>query len=286
MRDSRETHIPRAFVVGYPIKHSRSPIIHGYWLNQLGLEGSYEKHAVAPDDFTAFVAKLRSGDTGYVGGNVTIPHKEAAARLADHVDPLAEELGAANTLWLADREVHATNTDGVGFISNLDAERPGWDATEVAVVLGAGGASRAILQSLRDRGFREIHVLNRTVGRARELVERFGKPLHAHPIDALPELLPNAGLFVNTTSLGMDGNEAPVLPFELMRQGSVVTDIVYVPLQTPFLDQAKRAGLDTVDGLGMLLHQALPGFEKWFGVRPQVTEALRQRVLADIEALP
>ncbi|TPP07301.1 shikimate dehydrogenase [Rhizobium glycinendophyticum] len=284
MRDSRETITPRAFVAGYPIKHSRSPIIHGYWLKQLAIQGSYEKVAVTPEDFPAFILNLKNGDAEYVGGNITIPHKEAASRLADQVDPLAEELGAANTLWLAEGQLLATNTDGIGFASNLDAGCPGWDKAEVAVVLGAGGASRAILQSLRDRGLGTIHVVNRTVARAQELVDRFGPRLQAHPMAALPELLQDATLFVNTTSLGMDGSEAPDLPFESMRTGSLVTDIVYVPLKTPFLLQAEAAGLSTVDGLGMLLHQAVLGFEKWFGERPEVTEQLRRLVLADIEA--
>ena len=284
MRDSRETFLPRAFVAGYPIKHSRSPLIHGYWLNRLAIQGTYEKVAVSPEDFPAFISSLKNGEAGFVGGNVTIPHKEMASRLADRIDPLAEELGAANTLWLSEGELHATNTDGIGFAGNLDASHPGWDQADVAVVLGAGGASRAILQSLRDRGFKEIHVVNRTLPRAQELVDRFGTKLRAHPMAAIPELLQEAGLFVNTSSLGMDGSEAPELPFNAMRPGSLITDIVYVPLKTPFLVQAEKAGLATVDGLGMLLHQAVPGFERWFGERPEVTDELRRRVLADIEA--
>ncbi len=176
MRDSRETISPRAFVVGYPIKHSRSPLIHGHWLATYGLAGSYERVAVAPDDFAAFVAGLKSSDAPFCGGNVTIPHKEVACRLADKVDPLAEELGAANTLWREDGHLHATNTDGIGFTANLDDRHPGWHRAKSAVVLGAGGASRAILQALRDRGVPEIHVVNRTVERAQELVDRFGHP--------------------------------------------------------------------------------------------------------------
>jgi shikimate dehydrogenase len=284
MRDSRETISPRAFVVGYPIKHSRSPLIHGHWLATYGLAGSYDRVAVAPDDFAAFVAGLKSSDAPFCGGNVTIPHKEVACRLADKVDLLAEELGAANTLWREDGHLHATNTDGIGFTANLDDRHPGWHRAKSAVVLGAGGASRAILQALRDRGVPEIHVVNRTVERARELVDRFGTPLHAHGMEALASLLEGADLFVNTSSLGMDGSEAPRLPFEKMAGNAVVTDIVYVPLKTPFILQAEQAGLATVDGLGMLLHQAAPGFEKWFGRRPEVTETLRNLVLADIEA--
>lgn len=283
MRDSRETIGPRAFVVGYPIKHSRSPLIHGHWLVTYGLDGSYEKIAVAPSDFPEFMAKLKTDAALYHGGNITIPHKEAACLLADQVDPLAEEVGAANTLWREEGRLHAMNTDGIGFLANLDARQPGWDRAQRAVVLGAGGASRAVLQALRDRGIAEIHVVNRTLERARELKHRFGAPLEAHGMDALASLLDGAGLFVNTSSLGMDGTEAPKLSFDLMKSDALVTDIVYVPLKTPFLLQAEQVGLSTVDGLGMLLHQAAPGFEKWFGRMPEVTEELRNLVLADIE---
>jgi shikimate dehydrogenase len=286
MRDSRETLTPRAFVAGYPIKHSRSPLIHGHWLAKYGLAGRYEKIAVEPERFEEFIRGLKEETSSFIGGNVTIPHKEMASRLADKIDPLTEELGAANTLWYQDGFVHATNTDGIGFIANLDARHPGWDKTERAVVLGAGGASRAVLQALRDRGLSEIHVVNRTVGRARELADRFGSPLEAHGMAALDSLLDGAGLFVNTSSLGMDGMDAPRLPFDRMQSDGLVTDIVYVPLTTPFLAQAQQVGMATVDGLGMLLHQAVPGFEKWFGRRPEVTEELRQIVLEDIEAHP
>ncbi len=284
MRDSRETFPPRAFVAGYPIKHSRSPIIHGYWLDQYVLPGSYERVAVAPENFADFIAQLKHADSPYRGGNVTIPHKEAACSLADRIDPVAEELGAANTLWREDGLLHATNTDGIGFVANLDLQHPGWDKVGRAIVLGAGGASRAILQALRDRQIPEIHVVNRTVDRARELVHRFGAPLEAHGMEAMDALLEGAGLFVNTTSLGMDGSAAPTLAFDRMRSEAVVTDIVYVPLKTPFLLQAEQLGLDTVDGLGMLLHQAVPGFERWFGKTPEVTAELRRLVLDDIEA--
>jgi shikimate dehydrogenase len=284
MRDSRETIPPRAFVAGYPIKHSRSPLIHGHWLAKYGLSGSYEKVSVEPENFATFIDTLKQPPTPFVGGNVTIPHKEAACRLADRVDPVAEELGAANTLWLEEGNLHASNTDGIGFVANLDSCHPGWDTGKRAVVLGAGGASRAILQALRDRGIEEIHVVNRTIERARELADRFGQPLQAHGMGALDALLDGASLFVNTSSLGMDGTAAPRLPFENMRSDALVTDIVYVPLKTPFLLQAEEVGLATVDGLGMLLHQAVPGFEKWFGREPEVTEELRQLVLDDIEA--
>lgn len=284
MHDSRETSARHAFVTGYPVKHSRSPIIHGYWLETLGLPGTYTRQEVSPQDFAGFVSRLKSGESGFIGGNVTIPHKEAAFALADRPDALSAELGASNTLWLEDGALHATNTDGFGFLANLDAVAPGWDKTGRAVILGAGGASRAIIQAVRDRGIGEIHVVNRTIARAQELADRFGPKVHAHAMAALPEVSKAAGLFVNTTSLGMDGEPAPDFDFSPLAKGAVVTDIVYVPLLTPILRQAKQQGFATVDGLGMLLHQAAPGFEKWFGQRPTVDAELRRRILADMEA--
>ncbi|MXN47860.1 shikimate dehydrogenase [Shinella kummerowiae] len=284
MHDSRETSARHAFVTGHPVKHSRSPIIHGYWLETLGLPGTYTRQEVSPQDFAGFISRLKGGESGFIGGNVTIPHKEAAFALADRPDALSAELGASNTLWLEDGALHATNTDGFGFLANLDAVAPGWDKTGRAVILGAGGASRAIIQAVRDRGVSEIHVVNRTVARAQELADRFGPKVHAHTMAALPEVSKAAGLFVNTTSLGMDGEPAPDFDFSPLAKGAVVTDIVYVPLLTPILRQAKQQGFATVDGLGMLLHQAAPGFEKWFGQRPTVDAELRRRILADMEA--
>lgn len=290
MHDSRETNAKRAFVVGYPISHSRSPMIHGYWLKQYGILGAYEKRAVDPADFTEFLAKLRESESGYQGGNVTIPHKESAYQLADYPDALAEELGAANTLWLENGALYATNTDGYGFIANLDQQQPGWDNTGCAVVLGAGGASRAIIQAIRNRGIAKIHVINRTKEKAHELAKRFGPTIEGHGFDALNDVLQGAGLLINTTSLGMskasnaDSEAFPTIAWEKLAENAVVTDIVYVPLETEFLRRAREAGFATVDGLGMLLHQAVPGFEKWFGVRPEVTDELRQLIIADLEA--
>lgn len=282
MNDSRETRLIKAFVVGFPINHSRSPIIHNHWISTLGLAGSYEAVEVSPENFQAFLTSLRDGSSGYAGGNVTIPHKETAARLADTPDDLVKELGAANTIWMEDGKLQATNTDGLGFLSNLDERASGWDKTSKAVVLGAGGASRSIIQALKSRGIGEIHVANRTVKRAQELADRFGERVYAHGFDALSEIMTGSGLFVNTTSLGMDGTAVPELPFERLNDDAVVTDIVYVPLVTPVLEQASRYELKTVDGLGMLLHQAVPGFERWFGVRPTVTSELRDLVLSDM----
>lgn len=285
MGDSRETSLIKAFVTGFPVTHSRSPKIHGHWLADNSIAGEYRAVEVAPADFAMFMENLKSGESGYVGGNVTIPHKERAFELADRPDPLAEELGASNTLYRRDGLVHATNTDGYGFLANLDDRNPGWDRVkDRAVVLGAGGASRAILQALRDRGFAEIHVLNRTLARGQELADRFGPRLHAAPIAALAERLAGADLFVNTTSLGMDGGASMDIDFSPMKSGGLVTDIVYVPLITPFLAQAREQNRPIVDGLGMLLHQAVPGFELWFGRRPDVTDTLRQSIVADIES--
>ena len=283
MDDSRETFAPKAFVTGFPVKHSRSPLIHGYWLRTLGLPGNYRPHEVKPDDFPAFIQALKAGESGFVGGNVTIPHKEMAFGLADQPDELSEELGASNTLWMEDGKLKATNTDGRGFTANLDERHPGWDKARSAVILGAGGASRAVVQAVRDRGFKEIHLVNRTISRARELADRFGATVQAHPLGGLTEVMKDAGLFINTTSLGMDGEEAPRIDFSPLLPNAVVTDIVYVPLKTPILTQAEEQGLATVDGLGMLLHQAVPGFEKWFGQRPVVTQDLRSLIIADME---
>ncbi|OLP42613.1 shikimate dehydrogenase [Rhizobium oryziradicis] len=290
MHDSRETKMKHAFVVGYPITHSRSPMIHGYWLKQHGISGGYEKLAVEPVDFAGFLSKLLRSDSGYQGGNVTIPHKESAYQLADYPDALAEELGAANTLWLENGALHATNTDGYGFIANLDQQQPGWDNTDCAVVLGAGGASRAIIQAIRNRGIAKIHVVNRTKEKAQDLATRFGPSVEGHGFDALNDVLQGAGLLINTTSLGMskasnaDSEAFPTIAWEKLAADAVVTDIVYVPLETELLRRAREAGFATVDGLGMLLHQAVPGFEKWFGVRPEVTDELRQLIIVDLEA--
>ena len=284
MLDSRETSLTRAFVTGFPVRHSRSPMIHGHWLKNFEIAGTYQAVEVAPSDFAEFISALKDGNSGFVGGNVTIPHKEQAFALADAPDERAAELGAANTLYVRDGRLHATNTDGYGFLNNLDDRVPGWtDRKDRAVVLGAGGASRAVIQALRDRGFGEVHVLNRTVARAQELADRFGTRIHAAPLDAFPERLVGADLFVNTTSLGMDDSDAIAIDFTAMRSGALVTDIVYVPLVTPILAQGAEQGMRVSDGLGMLLHQAVPGFEKWFGRRPMVTPELRALIIADME---
>lgn len=282
MADSRETERVGAFVAGWPIKHSRSPLIHGHWLKRYGLPGIYKAEPVTPEDFPRFISGLKTGGP-YRGGNITIPHKETAFRLADRPDDLARELGAANTLWIEDGLVRATNTDGYGFTANLDEKCPNWANTNHAVILGAGGASRAVVQAVRDRGVKEIHIVNRTLARAREVADLFGPRVHPHGLEELPEVIQGAGLFINTTSLGMDGSEALAIDFSALAQDAVVTDIVYVPVKTDFLRQAEQQGRTVVDGLGMLLHQAAPGFEKWFGQRPVVDEDLRLLIINDLD---
>jgi shikimate dehydrogenase len=278
MADSRETLTKKAFVAGYPISHSRSPMIHKYWLKRYGIEGDYEAREIKPENLEGFLGDLKSGRELYVGGNITIPHKEMACSLADSVDDLASEIGAANTLWLKDGKLMATNTDAYGFAANLDERHPGWDRQDAAVVFGAGGASRAIIVALKARGFRVIHVLNRTLEKAAVLADRFGPSVHAHAIAALPDVLKDSSLFVNTTSLGLNGEPVPKIDFSPMKSRGLVTDIVYVPLKTGFMVQAEQQGFATADGLGMLLHQAVPGFEKWFGIRPTVDTELRVEI--------
>lgn len=277
----------RAFVIGSPIHHSRSPLIHGYWLVEHGIQGSYEAIEVIPEDLEQFLTKLRDGSSGLVGGNITIPHKERATALVDRVDETALAIGAVNTVWLADGQLHATNTDAYGFLANLDAAEPAWAeqaSSSSAVVLGAGGASRAVLSALIGRGFRSIHLVNRTVDRAEALAASFGGAVTAHGLDDLAYVLRGTNLFVNSSAAGMDGASELEIDFSSMAGTGVVTDIVYTPLETAFLAQARAAGRRTVDGLGMLLHQAVPGFERWFGVRPTVSPALRELVIADLEA--
>jgi shikimate dehydrogenase len=273
------TKAPAACLIGWPAAHSRSPLIHHYWLRTLGIAGGYVIEAVPPEDLRDFV--LRLSLRGFVGANVTIPHKEAVLALSTP-DARAKAVGAANTLWLADGELHATNTDVEGFIGNLDASAPGWDAADEALVLGAGGASRAVVFGLRERGIRHIHLANRTIARAETLAKQFGPSVHPLAWDGLDEVLPRAKLLVNTTSLGMHGQPALDIDLARLPQAAVVADLVYVPLVTPLLAAAQARGLKTADGLGMLLHQAVRGFELWFGRRPEVTAELRALVEADL----
>jgi shikimate dehydrogenase len=270
----------KAFVTGHPIAHSRSPKIHGYWLQHYGIDGSYEAIDVPPENFSEFLADLSA--QGFRGGNVTIPHKEAAFALVERRDDAAEEIGAVNTLWFEDGILYGGNTDAHGFAANLDEYAPGWAQAGPAVVLGAGGAARAVIHALKKRGVKDIRIVNRTLSRAQELAHRFGAGVSAHGTDATDELLADTGLLINTTALGMHGNEGLAADPARLPGHAIVTDIVYVPLETPRLAAARQRGLKTVDGLGMLLHQAVPGFEHWFGMRPGVTSELREKIVADL----
>jgi shikimate dehydrogenase len=268
-----------ACLIGWPAAHSRSPLIHHYWLRKLGIAGGYNIEAVPPEGFAEFVLHLSTH--GFVGANVTIPHKERALILSKP-DERASAVGAANTLWYEGGELRATNTDIEGFINNLDACAPGWDAATEALVLGAGGAARAVVFGLIERGIKRVHLANRTVGRARALADQFGAGVDPVSWEAIRDLLPRAGLLVNTTSLGMHGQPPLEVDVGLLPPHAVVADLVYVPLQTPLLSAAQARGLKTADGLGMLLHQAVRGFELWFGQRPEVTSELRDLVEADL----
>jgi shikimate dehydrogenase len=278
-RGNAVTKARAACLIGWPAAHSRSPLIHHYWLRKLGIEGGYNIEAVPPEGFAEFVLHL-SGH-GFIGANVTIPHKERALALS-MPDARARAVGAANTLWYEGGELRATNTDVEGFINNLDACAPGWDAVEDALVLGAGGSSRAVVFGLVERGIKRVHLANRTMERARALADQFGTNIHPVAWETIDELLPRAGLLVNTTSLGMHGQPALELDASLLPSHAVVADLVYVPLETRLLSAARARGLKTADGLGMLLHQAVRGFELWFGRRPEVTSELRALVEADL----
>ena len=272
----------RACVIGWPVEHSRSPLIHRYWLAQYGIDGAYEKEAVRPEDLASFLGSLEK--RGYIGANVTLPHKEAALRLAAVADEAARAIGAANTLWLDQAgRLCAGNTDAYGFITNLEAEAPNWnEGRRPVVVLGAGGAARAILHGLLGEGATHIRLANRTRGRAEELAKTFGPSVTVADWADRESALDGAGLLVNTTSLGMTGKEALELDLAALPADAVVADIVYSPLETELLAAARARGNRTVDGLGMLLYQAVPGFERWFGVRPKVTSKLRAQVAATL----
>jgi shikimate dehydrogenase len=270
----------RACIMGHPVKHSRSPKLHGHWLSTLGIAGEYTLADVAPDDVAAFIRAL--GANGYAGANVTVPHKVAALGAVDRVEPEAAAIGAVNTLWFEDGRLIGGNTDSYGFLASLDQDAPGWDAHKGrAVVLGAGGAARAIVYGLIKRGL-AVTIVNRTVAKAEALADYFGQGVAAAGWEALPALLPGCGLLVNSTSLGMVGSEPLPIALDGLPRGAVVFDAVYVPLETPLLAAARARGNRAVDGLGMLLHQGVPGFERWFGVRPVVTPELRTLIEADL----
>ena len=274
----------RACVIGWPVEHSRSPLIHRYWLQQYGIDGAYEKEAVRPEALARFLGSL--GAQGFAGANVTLPHKEAALRLAAVADEAARAIGAANTLWLDQTgRLCASNTDAYGFMTNLNQVAPDWnEARRPVMLLGAGGAARAILHGLLAEGATRIFIANRTRDRAEALAQAFAPAVEVVDWEDRNRALSSCGLLVNTTSLGMTGKEPLEIDLAALPKDAVVADIVYSPLETPLLAEARARGNRVVDGLGMLLHQAVPGFERWFGVRPEVTPELRAHVAASLGA--
>jgi shikimate dehydrogenase len=258
-------------------------MIHGHWLAQLGLDGAYGREDVTPERFSAFIAQL--GALGYVGCNVTVPNKEAAFTAALVEDRVGKALKAVNTLWIEDGVLRGMNTDVGGFLASLDAARPDWHrGVAEALVLGAGGAARAIVYALLSRGIRRVSIANRTKERAVEVAALFGSDVAVIDWSDVATAMGGVAVLVNTTSLGMKGQPPLELDLGGLQAGALVTDIVYVPLETGLLRSARLAGHPVVDGLGMLLHQAVPGFERWFGVRPSVTPELRALIEADIVA--
>lgn len=273
----------RACVIGWPVEHSRSPLLHGYWLQKYDIDGAYTKQAVAPADLAEFLTSLDAN--GYVGCNVTLPHKAAAFAVADEKEDSAKAVSAANTLWLHGGKLVAANTDTYGYMTNLSLQAPNWDQRDAPVsILGAGGAARAIVFGFLEAGVSEIRVFNRTRAHAETLVQQFGPRVKVYDWREREVGSRNSAVLVNTTTIGMNDSGALDIDFGAFHPECVVSDIVYVPLETELLRKAKSHGLRTVDGLGMLLHQGVPGFNNWFGVRPDVTDELRHLIVADIEA--
>jgi shikimate dehydrogenase len=275
--------VKRACVIGWPVEHSRSPLIHRYWLAQYGIDGAYEKVAVPPEELGEFLGSLF--ERGFTGANVTLPHKEAALRLADSADAAARAIGAANMLWFdADAELHATNTDAHGFITHLMGEAPHWNkSSRPLTVLGAGGAARAILYGLLQAGAAKVRLINRSRDRAEVLARSFDGVVEVIDWSERNEALAGCGLLVNATGLGMTGKPPLDLNLAALPPDAIVADIVYSPLETPLLAAARARGNPSVDGLGMLMHQAVPGFQRWFGVRPEISSELRAHLAASLK---
>lgn len=272
--------IPLAGVIGAPVAHSRSPLLHGHWLRTYGLEGYYIPMEVSSADLKDVLRTMPR--MGFVGVNVTIPHKELVVNIADLVTDRATLIGAANTLiFRPDGKIHADNTDGYGFIENLKSGAPNWEPSSgAAAIIGAGGAARAVIVALLDAGVPEILLTNRTRARAEKLQSDFGNRVKVFDWVQAGNIIADAHLVVNTSSLGMVGHAEMRIPLDGLRSDMIVTDLVYTPLKTTLLQTAEAAGATVVDGLGMLLHQGVPGFERWFGTRPAVDEATRKAVLA------
>ena len=269
-----------AFVIGWPIAHSLSPVLHQFWISQHGIDATYEKIPVEPQNLPAFLAGFAA--EGYQGGNITLPHKEEAFELCKKVDADAKAIGAANTVWMENGFLCGANTDSYGFSKNLDDHVPGWDNVGAVLVLGAGGAARAVIHAVLERKIPKIYLANRTIRRAEDLAAHFGSAVVPCRLKDVSVHLGKTTLIINTTSLGMVGQDPLDINLADALSQTIVTDLVYTPLETPLLAQARKLGLRTVDGLGMLLHQAVPGFHKWFGIEPQVDQALRRHVLEEL----
>ncbi len=274
---------PKACVIGDPVEHSLSPIIHGYWLRQMGIAGRYEKVRATPDEFPSILEQLAAN--GYSGANITIPHKTAAAALVDQLHPSAYGMGAVNTIWYTDNRLIGANSDVTGFLAHLDGTVPKWRQTvSNALVIGAGGAARAIVAGLSNIDGISVSITNRTLENMVRLIGDLEANASIIDWHDRVEALPDVDLVVNTTSLGMAGQPSLDLDLTSASSTAIVSDIVYTPLETPLLAAARARDLRTVDGLGMLLHQAVLGFEKWFGQTPVVDQGLRDDVRAHLAA--
>lgn len=277
---------PRAIIIGRPIKHARSPLIHAFWLQRYALAGTYERREVMPGAVAATLREFQA--EGYAGGNVTVPHKEEAFAACDSVSDRARIAGAVNTFWFEGNLLCGDNTDGLGFVAHLSESAPGWDDKPASIrILGAGGGARGLIAPLLDRNVRSISVANRSRERAETLVADIRRTFPEAPLTVVDWEARSTGLstvdvLINTTSMGMAGQPALDIDLSALPATAIVADIVYVPLETPLLAAAAARGLATVDGLGMLLHQAVPGFTRWFGRKPDVDQALRDHILADL----
>ncbi|MCF4096921.1 shikimate dehydrogenase [Maritalea mediterranea] len=272
----------KAFVTGNPIKHSKSPRLHGAWLQKYQIDGSYEAVETDEASFKDLIAAIRAEE--WQGGNVTLPHKQLAFDQCDQLTPTATNIGAVNTIWRKGNQIWGDNTDGYGFVANLDHQILGWDQNRgVAIILGAGGAARAILYALVEKGYKKIYLLNRTLARAEQLAAEFDGTITPQTLDQFNQLAPNADFVVNTSAVGMQGSRFENLDVDKLPKSAIVTDIVYTPLMTPLLQDAEAHGLKIATGMGMLVFQAVPGFERWFGQKPEVDQQLMDKMLAEIE---
>jgi shikimate dehydrogenase len=272
----------KACVIGWPIAHSRSPLIHNYWLKKYGIDAVYEKKAVEPKNAAQFIADLAASE--FIGCNVTIPHKETTFQAVAEADEIASRLGAVNTVYIKDGMVCGTNTDGEGFIASLRYAYPPFELrNKTAVIIGAGGAAKAIIGALLDEGVEKIGIINRTRARIHDLQVQFGSGVYEINEANSDGALKNCGLLVNTTSQGMEGQTPLELEIQSLNPNALVADIVYAPLETAFLAKARQQGNPVLGGLGMLLHQAVRGFELWFGVKPDVTAGLYELIAADVQ---